>query len=494
MKITVQKELGMSGNLLVLGLAEGSAERYPSLHKDIGAAIEQAITKKTFQFKWGDVVSTTINHLSVVVLGLGKKSELTLEKLRRAFGKAVKEAKSRRASSLWTNLPELWRGMFPDEHVGMAIAEGLLLGNYYFSTYLAPEKKEKHTSLQSVTMQWSGSSLDAGLKKGRIIAESANFIKDLVNESAGITNSLYLEKAAREVAVQSGATMKVLNKADMEKLGMGALLGVNAGSDNPPKLIFLEYKHGGKEPFTALVGKGITFDSGGYNIKPTKYIEDMKSDMAGAAAVLGTIKAAAALGVKRNIVGVMALCENMVSAHAQHPGDIVTAYNGKTIEIGNTDAEGRLVLADALSYTQEKYNPNVIVDLATLTGACVVSLGYYAAGMMSNNDALAGELKAAGEASGDRVWPLPLYEEYMDWMDGTITDLNNISQKGKGYEAGSITAAVFLSKFLDLEKTKWAHLDIAGSAYWYVENDYVQKYATGSGVRVLSYWLLGHKV
>ncbi|MEK6899886.1 MAG: leucyl aminopeptidase, partial [Nanoarchaeota archaeon] len=210
--------------------------------------------------------------------------------------------------------------------------------------------------------------------------------------------------------------------------------------------------------------------------------------MAGAAAVMETIRVAAELKLKKNIVAAMPLCENMVDANAQHPGDIVRACNGKTIEIGNTDAEGRLVLADALAYTEKVYTPEVMIDLATLTGACVVALGYYAAAIMGKDEDLLQDLKTAGMASGDKVWALPFFEEYQDWMDGTITALNNISQKGKGYEAGSITGAVFLSKFV--EKARWVHVDIAGSAYWWVDGAYLSKGATGSGVRLLSYYLI----
>lgn len=206
---------------------------------------------------------------------------------------------------------------------------------------------------------------------------------------------------------------------------------------------------------------------------------------------MAAIKVAAELKVKKNLLGVMPLCENMVDATAQHPGDIVKAFNGKTIEIGNTDAEGRLILCDALAYTEAKYAPEVMIDLATLTGACVVALGYYAAGVVGTDAELLKKLEEAGTDSGDRVWPLPFFEEYQDWMDGTITDLNNCSQKGKGYEAGSITAGVFLGKFV--EKAKWAHVDIAGSAYWCVDGPYLTKGATGSGVRLLSYYLLNNQ-
>jgi leucyl aminopeptidase len=496
MRIATQKSLDKKQDLLVIGIFKEDKDNLKDFNKDLSNELLAAGKRKSFSRKWDETHSTKISGQDVVVLGLGKEKEFNSERLRRALGKAVKIAKSRRVSSFSTNVVDLARETknIDELNLGRAASEGIILSNYYFSKYLSKEKQDKHKGLNLSSLQWSGSGavFGKGLKQGRVIAEATNFVKELVNEPAGVANSIFIEKAARRVAATSSRIgIKVLGETELKKLGMGSMLGVNAGSKNPPKLIILEYKGGGKERPTALVGKGITFDSGGYNLKPTRYIEDMHTDMAGSAAVLGTIKAAASLGLKKNLVGVMGMCENMVSHTAQHPGDIVKAFNGKTIMIGNTDAEGRLVLADALAYTQKKYNPSIMVDLATLTGACVVALGYYSAAGIGKDEKLLNELKEAGLASGDKVWPMPFFDDYQDWMDGQFSDLNNIAQKGKGYEAGSITAGVFLSKFIDLEKTRWAHLDIAGSAYWGVDNEYVQKGATGSGVRVLTYWLMG---
>ena len=289
--------------------------------------------------------------------------------------------------------------------------------------------------------------------------------------------------------------MRVLQQEDLLKEGLNALYGVGVGSSIPPRLIILEYdgcnKNAGESAQKiALVGKGITFDSGGYNLKMTNYIETMKYDMAGAGAVLGVLKAAAQLGLKKHLIGVIPTAENLVSGSAQKPGDIVRAYNGKTIEITNTDAEGRLILADALSYTEEKYNPAVMIDVATLTGACVVAFGYYAAGLMGKDKELLRELSCAGDMSGDRVWEMPFYEEYHDWMDGSISDLRNTTGRGKGYEGGSILGGVFLSKFVS--NAKWAHIDIAGTGFLVEDSDYAQKGATGAGVRALMYWLMNN--
>ena len=498
MKITVQPALDERQDALVLGIFEEDKEHYKSYHKVLAQEIDDAVEKKIFTPNFGEMYLTRILGLpykKIMLFGLGKKKEMTVERFRKSLGKAVKCVTSAKLDSFTTNITQMAGSLKEMNHasLGMATAEALILGNYTFTKYLSKEKVEKKKVVKMVSLQWENSSsgFGEGLKTGRVIAEATNYVKDLVNEPAGVANSLYVEKAARDIAACfSKVKINVLNEMELKKLGMNAMLGVNAGSDNPPKLVILEYNGGGaKEKYTAFVGKGITFDSGGYNLKPTKYIEEMKTDMAGAAAVLGTIQVAAELGLQKNLLGVMPLCENMVNGKAQRPGDIVKAYNGKTIEIGNTDAEGRLILADALAYTERKYTPEVIIDLATLTGACVVALGYYAAGLVSKDQELLNSLQEAGSASGDPVWALPFFEDYQDWMDGTISDLNNISQKGKGHEAGSITAGVFLSKFI--EKARWAHIDIAGSAYWGVEGAYTQKGATGSGVRVLSYYLLG---
>jgi leucyl aminopeptidase len=473
------KEMGKQ-DLLVYGV---TAEKQTV---PIKQQLTAAIKSKVFDVdKFGQTYSTFSEGSRILVIGLGPEKELTANHLRRALGKAVKFAKVNRQQSFSTNLVDLF-SLSPEE-AGRCSAEGLILANYRFLKYFAKEKQDEQQPVTEVILQYSGneSKFLAGVAEGKVIAECTNYAKDLVNEPASALGPADLE---REVRKLKNVTIKVLNIDDMEKLGMGAIHGVGRGSKRPPKMLFLEYKGDNSKPI-AIVGKGITFDSGGYNIKPTKYIEDMKTDMGGAAAVLGTIKALCELKVKKHVIGVMACADNLVSGHAQLPGDIVKAYNGKTIEIGNTDAEGRLVLADALSYTEDKYHPEVMVDLATLTGACVVALGNEITAVMGKHEGLIHELKDAGNKSYDRVWELPFLEEFQGKMDGSISDLNNISQKGKGFEAGSITAGVFLSKFVD--KTTWAHLDIAGTAYILEDTDYQQKYATGAGVRLLCYWLMG---
>ncbi|HLC88813.1 MAG TPA: leucyl aminopeptidase, partial [Candidatus Nanoarchaeia archaeon] len=415
MKITTKPELDLTADLIIIGFFEEDANHskpFPELASELSGAIKQ----KLFSKKFGEIYSTKLKDKKLLVLGLGKKKELDAEKIRRLFGKAVSGTKSAKLESFSSNLAEKLKGNAPvnETDLGRSAAEGLLLSNYNFTKYLSKEKLENKKAVTEAILQWTAvpKLFQEGLGVGRIIAEATNFTRDLVNEPANVVNSVYLENAAKKIAAKhpSQLQLKVLNQAELEKLGMNALLGVNAGSANPAKLLILEYKGSSGKP-VALVGKGVTFDSGGYNLKPTKYIEEMKDDMSGAGAVLGTIKAAAELGLKKHLIGVMPLCENMVNGAAQKPGDIVKAYNGKTIEIGNTDAEGRLILADALAYVEDKYQPEIIIDLATLTGACIVALGYYSAGLMGKDEKLLEEIKTAGEDSGDRAWILPFYED-----------------------------------------------------------------------------------
>jgi leucyl aminopeptidase len=273
---------------------------------------------------------------------------------------------------------------------------------------------------------------------------------------------------------------------------MGCILGVARGSSEEPKLVIMEYLGGTKgnpkgKKKIAVVGKGITFDSGGINLKPTGYIENMKDDKAGAAVVLGLMKILPKLGVKHHVIGVMPLTENMPGQSAQKPGDILTAYNKKTIEVVNTDAEGRLILADALSYVEKNYKPDAIIDLATLTGACIVALGYFAAGMLGTDEALIKKITLTGEKTGERVWELPFWDDYRELVKGDIADVNN-SIKGAKYTPGTITGAAFISNFV--EKTPWVHLDIAGPAWLESDSDYVPRGGTGYGVRLLSQLLV----
>ena len=296
------------------------------------------------------------------------------------------------------------------------------------------------------------------LAAGQALSRAISFAKDLANLPGNMCTPSYLADQAQALGARTGVTVTVLEESDMKALGMGALLAVARGSHEPAKLLVLEYRGNGATSPIALVGKGVTFDSGGISIKPPANMDEMKFDMCGAATVLATVQAAAELKLPINIVGLVPTTENMPGGSAIKPGDIVTSLSGQTIEILNTDAEGRLILCDALTYA-ERFKPAAVIDIATLTGACVIALGSQAGGLLSNNDDLSQELSSAGQTAADRIWPLPLWEEYQKQLDSNFADMANIG----GREAGTITAACFLARFT--ENYPWAHLDIAGIAY-----------------------------
>ncbi len=320
----------------------------------------------------------------------------------------------------------------------------------------------------------------AGLEQGLAVAHGMSLAKDLGNLPGNVCTPAYLAEQARELAKRYRMKVQVLERKDMEKLGMGSLLSVAQGSAQPPKLITLEYRGAGKsQKPVALIGKGVTFDTGGISLKPAPEMDEMKFDMCGAASVLGTLKAVAEMKLPINVVGIIPATENMPGGRATKPGDIVTSMSGQTIEILNTDAEGRLILCDALTYAG-RFEPDAVVDIATLTGACVIALGHVASGLFANDEAIAEELIAAGDAAHDRVWRMPLWDDYQEQLKSNFADFANIG----GRPAGSITAACFLARFA--RKFKWAHLDIAGTAW----KSGKEKGSTGRPVPLLTQFLV----
>ncbi len=415
-----------------------------------------------------------------ILVGLGKRVELTLERVRQAAATAVKAARAQQAARCALALVEPAGGLRIPA-IAQATAEGVWLGLYRFLQHraLKPEEKTELASLAIVTAAHERDAR-AGLEKGRILAEAANFARDLVNQPANIATPTYLAQQAQRMSRQFGIRCRVLDEAACRRLGMGAFLSVAAGSVQPPKFIILEYtpRTNPKATFV-FCGKGITFDSGGISIKPSEGMEKMKYDMAGGAAVIGTLRAAATLHLPYRVVGLVVATENLPSGKATKPGDVVRAMNGMTIEVLNTDAEGRLVLSDALAYAH-RYQPTAVVDLATLTGACVVALGTEAIGLMGTDERLTAALKRAGDATHERVWELPLWEEYDDAVKSDVADLRNIGNRG---EAGTIAGAAFLKPFA--KGYPWAHLDIAGTAWAERERPYYVKGSTAVGVRLL---------
>jgi leucyl aminopeptidase len=489
MKIVIQEGQDTRQELLALGLFDDEQDVYKNQNPVLDAEIKKALKKETFKTDFGSVHVTKITNSTydkVLVLSLGKKKELTLEKVRRAASKIIRFMQAASIQGATTNIAEMIASakQLSAIEIGRSFSEGLLLSEYVFDTYLTKPKIKK---IDAVVISWQGDKkeFEKGISAGKIIAENTNYARQLVNEPAEYMTPKQIEKEAMKLKA-NGIKITVLGTKELQSEGMNGLLSVGKGSVHEPRLIILEYA-GGKEKPTAIVGKGIAFDSGGLHVKPFGSMEEMKCDMAGAAAVLGTIKTASELGLKKNIIGVIPACENMINGAAYKPGDIIKMHNGKTVEVMNTDAEGRIILADAISYAEKKYKPETIIDLATLTGAVIVALGYCTAGLVSNNEELQKKLEIAGNESYDRVWALPFHEEYQDLLDGDVSDLANISKK-QDRAAGTIVGGVFLSKFVD--KAKWAHVDIAATAFLKEQKEYNPKAGTGAGVRLLTYYFM----
>jgi leucyl aminopeptidase len=423
----------------------------------------------------------------VVLIGLGDERSASRESLRAVGGRAAKALVRAKAAKSSLAVPALRR--VAGELAGQALAEGLVLGAYRFDKYKtgndAPTALERVTLLAPDARQVPA--LRRGAKLGQTVAEAANFARDLSNEPGSVCTPEYLADQARKLGRSLKLKVTIYDEKELAREKMNGILAVGRGSVHPPRLIVLEYgaepkgkgkARARKRPTLAFVGKGITFDTGGISIKPAASMDEMKHDMSGGAAVLGALRAVAELGLPFHVVGIVAAAENKPDGNAYMPGDVITSARGKTIEVLNTDAEGRIVLSDAL-HLATSYEPDAIVDLATLTGACVVALGEVACAVLGSDEKLADKLRAAGDATHERVWPLPLWEEHKNAIKGTFGDILNTG----GRNGGVSTAAAFLSHFVG--ETPWAHLDIAGTAWTTKELPYYVKGATGFGVRLL---------
>lgn len=453
-----------------------------ALPSAVQSSVNQVLKLDDFSGKMGQtqLLFTAVASIPrVLLVGLGAKEEITLETLRRAGGKVGKKLLEMKISRL-SVLPPVFLKKALKSPVGTALAEGIALGAYQFKAYKAKDPEDAPKAANCTFYDVSKVTHAKAVEMGKVRADGVNFARTLGNTPPNDLTPSAMAEHAQTLAQDYNLTLKVLDEEEMSDLGMEMLLGVSKGSSEPAKLIVLDYRHQQAKDTIAFVGKGITFDSGGISLKPGKDMDEMKFDMCGAAAVLGTMKAIGILRPKLNVIGVVPTSENLPGGKAQRPGDIVQSYLGKKVEILNTDAEGRLILGDALTYTARQFKPNAMIDLATLTGACVVALGNYATGAVSNNEVLCEKVVAAGKSSGDRVWPLPNFPEYEEALKGKYGDLQNIG----GPAGGAITAGLFLKNFV--EDIPWVHLDIAGTA-WNVKGvDYLPKAgATGVGVRLL---------
>jgi len=414
-------------------------------------------------------------------VGLGKAAKLSLTDVRIHVRKALLSGYLKKAKTVEI-IPHT-----KDNATIHAIIEGVVIGAYVWDKYKSKDKDDKTVKNKQVTIAVEAKK---DFAQAVAVAQGVSFCRDLVNDNADTITSAYLEKTVRSlISGRKTIRLEILNRKELKAKGLNLHLAVNQGSNKDPKLIIVRYNGGKpKEGYTALIGKGITFDTGGLNLKPTGSMETMKMDMSGAAAVCGVLKNVLSLGIKKNLLFVLGIAENAIGPAAYKPGDVIIGYAGKSVEIGNTDAEGRLVLADALAYVVGNYKPARIIDLATLTGACVVALGFDYAGLFSNNDQLAGQLIEAANKTDDRIWRLPVYPESKEYIKSSIADLKNTSNIKGG---GAITAAEFLHQFT--EGTPWAHLDIAGSAWAEGQGRMYYSYgATGAGVRLLTRYLLNN--
>jgi len=473
MKVLIQRknEFAFTCDTLILPLLEGERTKlYRDLNKLLNAIPDKVISSGEFTGKPNEVclihTKGKIKPDRILLIGLGKKKEVTPEKLRQAGGKAISYLGSLNNKNI-----ALSAGIISTLKLSpVYFIEGGLLANYRFSRY----KKEKdHKEIKKITVL-SNEDLYKETRWIKTVATAAHFARDLVNTPSNDMTPSALVRAARSL---KNVSVKVIEKSQAEKLGMGAYLSVAKGSVEPPKFIVITYK-GKNIPPVALVGKSITFDSGGISLKPGEGMEKMKYDMAGGAAVLGAIKAASEVNMPVHIVGILPAAENLPGGSASKPGDVVKTIGGKTIEIISTDAEGRLALADAIEYAK-RFKPSAIIDIATLTGACSITFGSEAIAMMGNNEPIMEKMKKASLETYEKVWQMPLFDEYKDYIKSDIADLKN-----SGGRSGSLSSsAYFLKEFAG--ETPWLHLDIAGTAWTDKDRPYTPKGATGIGVRLL---------
>ncbi|MEJ5223114.1 MAG: leucyl aminopeptidase [Anaerolineales bacterium] len=423
----------------------------------------------------GEVRFNPADHTALV--SLGKAEKVNAEMLRRAGGLTAKWLSKNGVEAAGLALDGLdGYGMSLPEAV-FALVEGMVMGAYTFDEHKSGEKDALTVSASLLT-DGPTPDLEDALRRAIITAEGTNLARTLAHQPPNVINPVTLAAKAQALAAEYGLKCTVIDDAQLEAMGAGAIHAVGKGSDTPSRLIILEHPGEGGAPI-ALVGKAITFDTGGYSIKTTEGIVGMKYDKSGGMAVLATLVTAARLGLKQRVVGVIAAAENMISGGAYRPNDILRALNGKTIEIISTDAEGRLVLADALTYTEREFQPKAMIDIATLTGAVVIALGSVRAGVMGNNDALCQSLVAAGERTFERLWQLPMDEEYFQQIKGDDSDMKNSG----GRKAGSIIGGTFLKQFVT-DATPWAHVDIAGVMEAEKDLPYCPKGGMGFGVRL----------
>lgn len=472
---------------------EGELSVLTGLPKEFLTEVKEAAKREEFEGKEEQSLvlsgKNLISAYKFLLFGLGKKDSFDLYKLYKSVASSVKKSKESRPAKIGIVLDSFWLKKYDVSRVSQAVAEAVSLSDYHFLKYKSEEEKKKIKAIEEVILSIPPNKIsqaEAGLRLAQITSNAVIFARNLINEPAEITSPSYLSEIAQNLSKETEGLVKVKiwERQEIAKFGMNSFLGVAAGSDKPPCFIRLSYKPVASRKKVVLIGKGITFDTGGLSLKSAEHMETMKVDMSGAAAVLAVFKALATLKPKIEVVGLVAACENMPSGRALKPGDILRAMNGKTIEVLNTDAEGRLTLADAISFAKTREKPDEIIDLATLTGACMVALGEEIAGLWGNNEKLLASIEKAAKDSAELLWRMPLFTEYKSLIKSHIADVKN-AQTGK--YGGAITAALFLAEFVG--KIPWVHLDIAGPAYGEKDAPVSPKGGVGFGVRLLLEYL-----
>ena len=472
------------------GRAEAPSSEQAVLDLALGGTLSRSLENGDFRASSGERLvlyrHSDAGPERVLLVGAGARADLSSSRLRQVAGWAVERGRQLRLREVTVHVdPEWFSEAVQLDEAAQALTEGLVLGEWQFEELRSEEKADTVGRYEQAALLLPPASADSvaeAVERGRVVGAAQNYARELAVRPANIVNPRYLAEEAKRWGKEIGFEVTVLDVKALKKEGMSALLAVAAGSDEEPRFIAMEYRGAGGEAPVVLVGKGVTFDSGGLSLKTATGMETMKYDMSGAAAVLGAMRAIAALKLPVNVVGLIPAVENLPSGHSLRPGDVIVSHSGKTIEVLNTDAEGRLILADALSYAA-RYEPAAVVDIATLTGACVVALGEHAIGLMGTDQGLADELRAAAERSGERVWQLPLWDDYREQMKSEIADIKNAG----GRAAGAITAATFLRAFTG--PWPWAHLDIAGTAWAEKARPGQPKGPTGVGVRLFTEWV-----
>lgn len=480
-------------DVLISFIPENDYADFSKFNFDISKYLHETANRECFEGKDGQIMTVStkgiISPYKLIFAGLGKNENYDYFNIYKSVAFVTKKTEEFKAVKIGIVPSDFWLDKFPVDLVYKIIVESIILSNYSFLKYKSGEDKNRERRISEVLLYSKPGRIESaekGILNGQKVGEAVCFSRDLINEPAEVTDPSYLAQIAQTISKLSKNKIKVkiFEEEEISKMGMGAFLGVAKGSEKKPKFIRLHYKSQNAKKKIVLVGKGVTFDTGGLSLKPPEYMETMKLDMAGASAVLAVFKALTSLSLDVEVVGLIAACENMPSGKALKPGDILTAMNGKTIEVLNTDAEGRLTLADSLSFSLEKEKPNEVIDLATLTGACRVALGEDIAGLWSNDKKLLLSLEEAAKISGEKVWSMPLEKEYRDLLKSPIADLRNI-QTGK--VGGAITAALFLKEFVG--DIPWAHFDIAGPAFAEKDIPLCMKGGVGFGVRLLLHYL-----